>query len=204
MEDGYVIYEYKDALKLAGYSFTDTGNIVLVTADYDKLINIDYDKLIGQIEMSGVEGSYAYMVSPEGTMLYHKDASKIGNPVENAAVKGIVADLAAGKSVPNGSCTYEYKDAYKVAGYAFTKAGNIVIVTADRDVMMSGVDSMKTALIIIGIIFMIIAVVLVAFFTSFMLKGLDKLIPVINKTANYDFTEDAESRKLETRSDPSW
>ena len=201
VEDGYVIYEYKDALKLAGYSFTDTGNIVLVTADYDKLINIDYDKLIGQIAMSGVEGSYAYMVSPEGTMLYHKDASKIGNPVENAAVKGIVADLAAGKSVPNGSCTYEYKGAYKVAGYAFTKAGNIVIVTADRDVMMAGVNSMKTALILIGIIFLIIAVVLVGFFTVFMLKGLDKLIPVINKTANYDFTEDDESRKLETRSD---
>ena len=201
VEDGYVIYEYKDALKLAGYSFTDTGNIVLVTADYDKLINIDYDKLIGQIVMSGVEGSYAYMVSPEGTMLYHKDASKIGNPVENAAVKGIVADLAAGKSVPNGSCTYEYKGAYKVAGYAFTKAGNIVIVTADRDVMMAGVNSMKTALILIGIIFLIIAVVLVGFFTVFMLKGLDKLIPVINKTANYDFTEDDESRKLETRSD---
>ncbi len=201
VEDGYVIYEYKDALKLAGYSFTDTGNIVLVTADYDKLINIDYDKLIGQIVMSGVEGSYAYMVSPEGTMLYHKDASKIGNPVENAAVKGIVADLAAGKSVPNGSCTYEYKGAYKVAGYAFTKAGNIVIVTADRDVMMAGVDSMKTALILIGVIFLIIAVVLVGFFTVFMLKGLDKLIPVINKTANYDFTEDDESRKLETRSD---
>lgn len=201
VEDGYVIYEYKDALKLAGYSFTDTGNIVLVTADYDKLINIDYDKLIGQIEMSGVEGSYAYMVSPDGTMLYHKDETKIGQPVENAAVKGIVADLAAGKTVPNGSCTYEYKDAYKVAGYAFTNSGNIVIVTADRDVMMAGVSKMRTALILIGVIFMIIAVVLVAFFTMFMLKGLDKLIPVINKTANYDFTEDDESKKLERRAD---
>ncbi len=201
VEDGYVIYEYKDALKLAGYSFTDTGNIVLVTADYDKLIRIDYDKLIGQIEMSGVEGSYAYMVSPDGTMLYHKDASKIGNPVENAAVKGIVADLAAGKSVPNGSCTYEYKGSDKVAGYAFTSAGNIVIVTADRDAMMSSVDHMRTMLIVIGIICLIIAVVLVAFFTMFMLKALERLVPVINKTANYDFSEDRESARLEKRSD---
>ena len=201
VEDGFVIYEYKDALKLAGYSFTDTGNIVLVTADYDKLIDIDYDKLIGQIEMSGVEGSYAYMVSPDGTMLYHKDPEKIGNPVENAAVKGIVADLAAGKSVPNGSCTYEYKGAYKVAGYAFTSSGNIVIVTADRDVMMAGVDHMKIMLIVIGVIFLIIAVLLVAAFTMYMLKGLEHLVPVIDKTANYDFSEDRESKRLERRSD---
>ncbi len=201
VEDGFVIYEYKDALKLAGYSFTDTGNIVLVTADYDKLINIDYDKLIGEIEISGVEGSYAYMVSPDGTMLYHNNPEKIGQPVENAAVKGIVADLAAGKSVPDGSITYEYKGAYKVAGYAFTNAGNIIIVTADRDVMMSGVDHMRTLLILYGVICVIVSVLLVAFFTIFMLKALEHLVPVINKTANYDFTEDSVSRSLEKRKD---
>jgi len=201
VNDGYVVYDYKGAFKLAGYSFTDTGNIVLVTADYDKLINIDYSRLIGAIEMSGVEGSYAYMVSPDGTMLYHTNSEKIGQPVENAAVKGIVADLQAGKEVPNGSCTYEYKGSYKVAGYAFTGNGNIVIVTADRDKMMLGVDSMKTTLIITGIIFLVVAVILVAIFTVVLLRALDHLVPVINKTANYDFTEDANSKALEKRGD---
>ena len=201
VEDGFVVYEYKDAFKLAGYSFTDTGNIVLVTADYDKLIKIDYDKLIGEIEISGVNGSYAYMVSPDGTMLYHNNPEKIGQPVENAAVKGIVADLQAGKTVPDGSITYEYKGSYKVAGYAFTNAGNIIIVTADRDVMMAEVDHMRNLLIIYGIVCVIVAVLLVAFFTLFMLKALEKLVPIINKTANYDFTEDRESHRLEKRSD---
>ena len=201
VEDGFCIYEYKDALKMAGYSFTDTGNIVLVTADYDKLIKIDYDQLIGQIQMSGVAGSYAYMVSPDGTMLYHNNPEKIGQPVENAAVKGIVADLSAGKEVPNGSITYEYKGAYKVAGYAFTKAGNIIIVTADRDVMMAEVDHMRNLLIIYGIVCVIIAVLLVAVFTILMLKALEHLVPVINKTANYDFTEDKTSKELERRKD---
>ncbi len=201
VEDGFCIYEYKDALKMAGYSFTDTGNIVLVTADYDKLIKIDYDQLIGQIKMSGVEGSYAYMVSPDGTMLYHNNPEKIGQPVENAAVKGIVADLSAGKEVPNGSITYEYKGSYKVAGYAFTKAGNIIIVTADRNIMMAEVDHMRNLLIIYGIICVIVAVLLVAVFTIFMLKALEHLVPVINKTANYDFTEDHTSKVLEKRKD---
>ena len=201
VEDGFVVYDYKGAFKLAGYSFTDTGNIVLVTADYDKLIKIDYDTLVGKIEISGVAGSYAYMVSPDGTMLYHNNPEKIGQPVENAAVKGIVADLQAGKTVPNGSVAYEYKGSYKVAGYAFTNAGNIIIVTADRDVMMAEVDHMRNLLIIYGIICVVIAVLLVAFFTMFMLKGLEQLVPIINKTANYDFTEDRMSHKLEKRND---
>ena len=201
VEDGYCIYEYKGALKLAGYSFTESGDIVLVTADYDKLIRIDYDRLIGEIEISGVAGSYAYMVSPDGTMLYHTNPEKIGQPVENAAVKGIVADLQAGKTVPNGSCAYEYKGAYKIAGYAFTNSGNIVIVTADKDVMMAGVNSMKKALILYGILCVVVSVALVAFFTSFMLKALERLVPVINRTAEFDFTEDETSEAFNKRKD---
>ncbi|MBO5509591.1 MAG: hypothetical protein J5962_03920, partial [Lachnospiraceae bacterium] len=56
-------------------------------------------KLLGNVAIEGVEGSYAYMVSPDGTMLYHPPTDKVGKSVENAAVKGIVEDLAAGKTV---------------------------------------------------------------------------------------------------------
>lgn len=201
VEDGYVIYEYNGAIKLAGYSFTDTGNIVLVTADYDKLVVIDYDKLIGEIEISGVKGSYAYMVSSTGTMLYHKDRSKIGLMVENAAVRKIVTDISAGKNIQNGSCIYEYKGALKAAGYAFTKSKNIIIVTADRDVMMSHVVSIKGSLIFYGVLYLIAGIVIVFFFTVFMLRALNKIIPIINKTANFDLSVCEESEKLEKRSD---
>ena len=199
--DGYVIYEYRGALKLAGYSFTDTGNIVLVTADYDKLIVIDYGKLIGGIRMDGVAGSYAYMVSPSGTMLYHKDAAKIGKPVENAAVRGIVAELRAGREVADGSCVYEYHGALKAAGYAFTKSGNIVIVTADRNAMMTDVAKMKKSLILYGFLCEIISIVLVYLFTVWMLNALNKLLPIITKTAKLDFSDTPEAAKLESRSD---
>ena len=67
------------------------------TTDVDKL-----DMILGQIKLEGVESSYAYMVSPKGVMLYHPTTDKIGKPVENAAVKQIVADLEAGKDVADG------------------------------------------------------------------------------------------------------
>ena len=201
VEDGFVIYEYKGALKLAGYSFDKNGNIVLVTGDYDKLIKIDYDQLIGTIKIDGVEGSYGYMVSPDGTMLYHTTPEKIGQPVENAAVTGIVSQLKAGQTVPNGSCSYEYKGAYKVAGYAFTNSGNIVVVTADQDKMMAPVSSMRNSLIIIGVVCLVLAVLVVVLFTTMLLKGLSQLVPVINKTANFDFNETPEARALTKRKD---
>ena len=201
VEDGYVIYEYKGALKLAGYSFDKNGNIVLVTGDYDKLIKIDYDQLIGTIKIDGVEGSYGYMVSPDGTMLYHTNPEKIGQPVENAAVSGIVEKLKAGQSVPDGSCAYEYKGADKVAGYAFTNSGNIVVVTADKDKMMAAVNALRTSLIIIGVVILALAILVVVLFTTLLLKGLSQLVPVINKTANFDFNETPEAKKLTLRND---
>ncbi|MCQ2520663.1 MAG: methyl-accepting chemotaxis protein [Lachnospiraceae bacterium] len=201
VENNYCVYDYKGAKKLAGYAFNEQGNIVIVTADYDKLVDIDYDLLVGEIEIDGVAGSYAYMVSPDGTMLYHKDPEKIGNPVENAAVKGIVADLQAGKTVENGACTYEYKGADKVAGYAFTSAGNIVIVTADKNVMMADVTAMRTNMIIYGIVCLIVAIAIVALASSMLLKGLSQLVPVINKTAALDFSADETADMLSKKSD---
>ena len=105
----------------------------MVTADYDQFVRIDYDTLIGDISINGVEGSYAYMVAPDGTMLWHPNKDKVGQPVENAAVKGIVSELQAGRTVNKGSVVYDYKGSKKIAGYSFTTQGNIVLVTADYD-----------------------------------------------------------------------
>lgn len=44
--------------------------------------------------MEGIDSSYAYLVDTDGTMLYHPTAEKIGQPVENAVVLGVVAELA--------------------------------------------------------------------------------------------------------------
>ena len=49
--------------------------------------------------MKGYDSSYAYLVAKDGVMLYHPTADKIGQPVENAVVKGVVADLQAGMLV---------------------------------------------------------------------------------------------------------
>ncbi|MCR4647840.1 MAG: methyl-accepting chemotaxis protein [Lachnospiraceae bacterium] len=201
VENGYCIYEYKGADKLAGYAFTKNGDILVVTADYNTFMHIDYDKLIGEIEISGVEGSYGYMVSPDGTMLYHTNPDKIGQPVENAAVKGIVADIEAGKTVTPDAVVYEYKGADKLAGYAFTSKGNIIVVTADYKTMMKPVFALRNKLIIISVILVLVFSILGIAIVSGMLRALENLVPSISSTARLDLRKNNNIERLCRRND---
>ena len=42
--------------------------------------------ILAGVQVEGVESSYIYVVSGDGTMLYHPTADKIGKPVENKVV----------------------------------------------------------------------------------------------------------------------
>lgn len=44
--------------------------------------------VVSDISIQGMSSSYAYVVSKDGTMLYHPSADKIGSMVENDAVNG--------------------------------------------------------------------------------------------------------------------
>ncbi|MBO7353829.1 MAG: methyl-accepting chemotaxis protein, partial [Lachnospiraceae bacterium] len=199
--NGSVIYEYKGALKVAGYAFTKTGDIVLVTADYDKFVKIDYNALLGDLEIEGVEGSYAYMVSSDGTMLWHPQADKIGSPVENAAVKGIVEQLSAGRKVEPGAVVYEYKGSDKLAGYALTKGNVIAVVTADYDKFIAPITALKHRLVIISVIAAIICVALGYLFVMTLMKSFNEIVPVIDKAANFDLTKDERLERLAKHKD---
>ena len=115
----------------------------------------------------GLSTAYIYFVDKEGTMLYHPDESKIGNPVENAAVKGLVSQLAAGQHPAPDCIQYEYKGAQKYAAYYVGEGEHyIAVLTADVDDVMTGINSVTTVTIIITI-----AILLVCFAISFLVSG---------------------------------
>ena len=107
----------------------------------------------------GLSSAYVYIVDHEGTMLYHPDESKIGNPVENSVVKGLIADIQAG-SHPESKCVaYEYKGATKYAAYHVgVNEAYVAILTADEKDAVKMVDQLM-------VISIIAALILVAFFT---------------------------------------
>ena len=70
-------------------------------AKYDVSVSIDQDLFedaLKDVKISGMESSYAYAVDAmTSIMLYHPNAEKIGQPVENETVKGIVSQVVTGK-----------------------------------------------------------------------------------------------------------
>ncbi|MBO5424748.1 MAG: hypothetical protein J6A25_04470 [Lachnospiraceae bacterium] len=92
---------------------------------------LDHD--LSHAHLEGIESSYAYVVSPDGIMVYHPTPEKIGQPVENAAVKQTVETLKSGKDVKNEVIEYEFKGEDKFAGIYVDEGKNfILVVTADR------------------------------------------------------------------------
>jgi len=104
-----------------------------------------------------LSSAYIYFVDSQGTMLYHPDESKIGNPVENAAVKGVVAKLEAGQTPAPECVEYEYKGASKYAAYYVGQDNAyIAVLTADESEVLSSITMVVYSAISLAILCIII------------------------------------------------
>lgn len=155
------------------------------------------DNTLGAVAIDGCTSSYVYLVSDDGTMLYHPDQSKVGQPVENTVVTGLVADVKAGKSITPACVEYEYRGTMKYASYYVSAAGDFILVfTADESEVLSGVREVffKMIYVAIGVLIAILAVGTVA--ALYMLRPLTVLTGILNKTAELDFTPSPEQERL--------
>ena len=163
-----------------------------------------FDDSLGEISIENVDGSYAYYVSADGLMLYHPTLDKIGASVENAAVKGLVSRLQAGESpaqIGSGSVIYEYNGAKKYAGYSFTAAGNMVIVTGDYNLIMRPILRLTNAIIIVLIVVLVLAVIFFYILIRAMLRPLSDVAEIIENTAHLNFKKTKNGGTLAKRKD---
>jgi len=114
----------------------------------------------------GLNSAYIYFVDKEGTMLFHPDEEKIGNPVENAAVKGLVERLANGEKPEPGYVKYLYKGINKYAAYYIGQNSEyIAVLTADENDVMADANRNTTlclALCVGCLIFFIVLAIIIA------------------------------------------
>ncbi|MCR4684984.1 MAG: hypothetical protein K5649_05905, partial [Lachnospiraceae bacterium] len=107
---------------------------------------------ISDVSALNLSSAYVYYVDAVGTMLHHPDPEKVGNPVENAAVKSLVAGLEQGLVPEPDIIEYEFKGKNKYAGYYIGEGAHyIAVLTADEDDVMSGIADLKKTTIIICI-----------------------------------------------------
>lgn len=157
---------------------------------------------LGGVGLQGVDSSYAYLVSSDGTMLYHPTKDKVGQPVENEVVKAVVAEIAAGVVPEPDVVEYEFKGAMKYAAYYVTERGHcILVVSADKDDLMSTVHRVTITGTCCTVVMVIIASIIGFFFVSRIVKPITKVTDVVGQLAHMDFSEIDGQEKLTARAD---
>ena len=176
---------------------------MLALADKEKVLSYDsLHSVFDGVGIDGIESSYAYVVAGDGNMLYHPTKDKVGQPVENALVKGIVADISNGIRRESAVIEYDFKGVTKFASYYITEdMSAIIVITADKDEVHNTTVTVRNLCFGVGIgatvIFTIIGYILI----SLMLRPIKGITEVISKMSDLDFNENSNEAKLQGRKD---
>ena len=144
--------------------------------------------ILADAKLEGVDSSYSYLVARDSTMLYHPTAEKIGQPVENAAVKQILAELDKGVVPKPDVITYDFKGVLKYAAFKVLDNQCILVMTADENDILRGVTEIKQWLISGGVTLVVLGIILSLVVVGYMLKALGAITDIINDTSKFNFT----------------
>lgn len=174
-------------------SIADTGKM----ADQEVLKNA-----FAKVGVKGIKSSYAYIVAADGTMMYHPTAEKIGKPVENTVVKGVVKEIQNGKRPETAVVGYEFDGKTKYAAYYVNmdKSGILVISADEEEIMQPISEIIRTS--IIGLVVVLILVTLLGIvMVEINIRPIIKVSKIVGKMAHMDFTANKGSEKLTKRKD---
>lgn len=193
----------QDSMYEIGYAYGTLLDEVIASSGAEEALQPDKLKsLLSESSIKSMETSYVYVVDGSGTMLYHPTAEKIGKPVENVVVKGVVADIANGKHPEPEFISYEFKGAQKYAGYYVTKNSEaIIVMTADEDDALKSVSYMFNVQIRFGIITLIVALGVGIILAILITKSLSMLTGCVIRMASLDCRRYPELGKLTKRKD---
>ena len=113
------------------------------TLNQDQLTYDAYAFLLKDVKIKNVDSSYVYLVNEDGTMLYHPTEEKVGQPVENVVVTGLVKQLQNGEHPGNAVVDYDFHGTAKYAAYCIMSNNDIVVVSADESDVLSGLHQVS-------------------------------------------------------------
>ena len=154
------------------------------------------------VGVEGISSSYAYIVSSDGTMLYHPTAEKIGKSVENAVIKGVVSELKNGQKPENKVVTYDFNGVNKYAAYNISKdQSKIVVISADESEVLQPVNNMMKLAVFALIVVVVIVSAIGAVITEIALRPIIRVSQIVQKMADLDFSENENTEKMKKRKD---
>ena len=167
------------------------------TLNQDQLTYDAYAFLLKDVKIKNVDSSYVYLVNEDGTMLYHPTEEKVGQPVENVVVTGLVKQLQNGEHPGNAVVDYDFHGTAKYAAYCIMSNNDIVVVSADKSDVLSGLHQVSATAfgVLVGIVLVMCVIAYIV--GKRMAKPLVKLGNVIeqmaegNLNASFDGVKDS-------------
>ena len=167
------------------------------TLNQDQLTYDAYAFLLKDVKIKNVDSSYVYLVNEDGTMLYHPTEEKVGQPVENVVVTGLVKQLQNGEHPGNAVVDYDFHGTTKYAAYRIMSNNDIVVVSADESDVLSGLHQVSATAfgVLVGIVLVMCVIAYIV--GKRMAKPLVKLGNVVeqmaegNLNASFDGVKDS-------------
>lgn len=155
--------------------------------------DLDYDGYannLSGVKLEGMDSAYMYVVQKDGTMLYHPTKEKVGQPVENAVIKGVVQQLRDGKKLGTTVVEYDFNGTTKYSAYTILNNENILVLTADESEALAGITTVTGVAVGIIAIVVLIAIIISFIMGRRLMRPLVKVSTIIEEIANGDINAD--------------
>lgn len=159
-------------------------------ADTEDLDYDEYAKSLSDVKLEGMDSSYVYVVKNDGTMLYHPTKEKVGQPVENAVIKGVVQQLQDGKKPGTTVVEYDFNGTTKYSAYTILNNENILVLTADESEALAGITTVTGVAVGIIAIVVLIAIIISFIMGRRLMRPLVKVSAIIEDVANGNIEAD--------------
>ena len=155
--------------------------------------DLDYDGYannLSDVKLEGIDSAYMYVVQKDGTMLYHPTKEKVGQPVENAVIKGVVQQLQDGKKPGTTVVEYDFNGTTKYSAYTILNNENILVLTADESEALAGITTVTGVAVGIIAIVVLIAIIISFIMGRRLMRPLVKVSTIIEDIANGNIEAD--------------
>ena len=163
----------------------EISNVDAEDLDYD-----EYAKSLSNVKLEGMDSSYVYVVKNDGTMLYHPTKEKVGQPVENAVIKGVVQQLQDGTKPDTAVVEYVFDGTTKYSAYTILNNEDILVLTADESEALSGITVVTGVAIGISTVVVLLAIIICFILGRRLMRPLVKVSTIIEEIANGDINAD--------------
>ena len=155
--------------------------------------DLDYDGYANNlldVKLEGMDSAYMYVVQNDGTMLYHPTKEKVGQPVGNAVIKGVVQQLQDGKKPGTTVVEYDFNGTTKYSAYTILNNENILVLTADESEALAGITTVTGVAVGIIAIVVLIAIIISFIMGRRLMRPLVKVSTIIEDVANGNIEAD--------------